>query len=182
MASVAPDSASVSRASRFGMAELRIVVRVSTTVWLMPGSGGCVGRDARGDVVVDPELDQPADLLADGAVERWIAGVHAGDVLPGLVRVVHACDELVQGHVDGIDKQPRRGLAASPAGTKCRSSWTRPPPVNPRHGWFTSSACRCLATARTTRLQPEVHAHAPFFPQPGTLAVLRRGIRHIAFP
>ena len=67
------------------------------------GSGSGVGRYARGDVVADSELDQPADLLADGAVERRIAGVHASDALPRLVSFAHARDELVQGHVGGID-------------------------------------------------------------------------------
>ena len=34
---------------------------------------------------------------------------------------------------------------------------------------------RCLATAQATRLQPEVHARAPFLPQPGTLVSFGAG-------
>ena len=67
------------------------------------GRGSGVGRDTRGDVVVDSELDEPADLFADGAVERRITRVHASDALPGPVSLVHARDELVQGHVGRID-------------------------------------------------------------------------------
>ncbi|KGW79257.1 precorrin-4 C11-methyltransferase domain protein [Burkholderia pseudomallei MSHR2990] len=48
------------------------------------------------DLVRNPERGEPADLLADRAVERRIAGMHARDVLPLAVRAREQRDDFVE--------------------------------------------------------------------------------------
>ena len=95
MQSVAPVAAKAARLSPSGMAEARTAVRVRTTDWATPGSvsslAQCGGRGGEGrhagrDRPRYAQGVEPADLLGDGPVERGVARMHPGDVVPGLMR------------------------------------------------------------------------------------------------
>ncbi len=81
------------------------------------GGGGGEGRHARGDRPGDAQRVEPADLLGDGAVERRIAGVDAGDVVAGGMGGRDLGDDLVEverGRVDDAGAGRRLGHDTSP--------------------------------------------------------------------
>lgn len=75
---------------------------------LQDGGGGGEGRHTGGNRVRDAECLQAADLFGDGAIERRIAGMHAGNVIAVFMGGNDLGDDLVEIERRGID-HPRVG-------------------------------------------------------------------------
>ena len=124
MASVAPVCAKAASRSVSGMAEARPEVRVSTTDCadlrhrqLAPerGGGGREGRNAGRERIGDAERVEPAQLLAQGAPDREIAGMQPRHVLAALVRP-HEFGR------DRVEVERRRVDERAPGGHQARIS------------------------------------------------------------
>ena len=69
------------------------------------GGAGGGGGHPRDDLEGDRQRAQLANLLADGAIQRGVAGMHAGHILALGMRLADQLDNLLQVQFGGVDHQ-----------------------------------------------------------------------------